>query len=183
MAKRGRKAVHITKSEMVKEYWDKHKDELEKLYPAMNTRSGHMSSEDVFKSKMKYGLDNFSWHSKKKAKQDIEDLIVKQTQGRWAGELRQAKREAMDRPAEFKDLRKLNGKIDPNAFVACDIPLPDSYNGLTHTIMHENLTGYWEIAGSDYVLGRVCATIDGDSPVEYYRYVHRDNLTGGVIHG
>lgn len=173
MSKRGRKSVHITKSEMIKEYWEKHKTELENLYPAMHTRHGYMSSEDVFKSKMKYELENFSWHSKRKATQDIEDLIVKQTQGRRAGEVRKAKREAMDRPSEFNDLRKLNGKINPEGLVDCDIELPDSYNDLTHTIMHERLTGYWEIAGTDYVLGRVVATIDGDSPVEYYRYIDR----------
>lgn len=173
MAKRGRKATHITKSEMIKEYWDKHKDELEKLYPAMNTRRGHMSSEDVFKSKMKYGLDNFSWHSKKKAKQDIEDLIVKQTQGKMAGELREAKRDASDRPREFKDLRKLNGKINPNGFVDCNIDNGTSYNPLTHATMHETIVGYWEISDSNYILCKVVATIDDDSPVEYYKYIDR----------
>lgn len=95
--------------------------------------------------------------------------------------LKQAKKEAkINTPGVFDDLRKLNKKIDPNAYQMVDVPLTElRYGKFTRT-----LKGFYEIKDKDskkdkdseYILAYVSNKWDDNSEVSNWEFVKKSEI-------
>ena len=140
------------------DYYDKHQKTIDKLLNGKTTRN----NKDVFidlvddlfdQNRSKYG-------SKKNLNEGIRD-IINELQG-IDPRLNEIKRIALNREeAGFKDLRKLNKRVSPQEI---------------YYIGPDNIIGYYDIKGSDYVIvHKLDYTYSDKSPTNLYEYMTRTN--------
>ena len=140
------------------EYYDKHKNRIDKLLDGKTTRN----NKDVFIDLVDdlYGQNRSKYGSKKNLNEGIKG-IIDELQG-IDPRLNEIKREALNREeAGFKDLRKLNKRVSPQE---------TSYSG------PDNIIGYYDIKDSDYVIvHKLDYTFSSNSPTNVYEYMTRIN--------
>lgn len=184
MAKRGRKGTYVTKSDLINEYWTKHEDTLKKIFPEkIDKKTGQViSSKKIFTDTAKNAIEQSSWHSKKAANREMDDLVFARSHSPQETELRKAKQMAeLPNEPEFinkkgkLDVRTLNKKMDPT-MIPTDIDLGNNRYYDAYDV-HETIVGYWEIQGSDFVLCKVIGKTADDSEFVSYKY-ERKSLLG-----
>ena len=140
------------------DYYDKHQKTIDKLLNGKTTRN----NKDVFIDLVDdlYGQNRSNYRSKKNLNEGIRG-IINELQG-IDPRLNEIKRTAENREeAGFKDLRKLNKRVSPQEI---------------YYIGPDNIVGYYDIKGSDYVIvHKLDYTFSSSSPTNVYEYMTRTN--------
>ena len=131
-------------------------------YRAANNIDASVSNEKIFTDSVKYSARNYG--SKKLAKEAIERKIYELGGGDL--DLYDAKHGGRDREAfGFKDLRKLNGRLD------------GQYHDYKYTGLDFDVEGYYRITGSDIIIAKI---IDSSSGSPYGVWEYMNGLDIGV---
>ena len=131
-------------------------------YRAANNIDPTVSNEKIFTDSIKYSARNFG--SKKLAKEAIERKIYEFGGGDL--DLYDAKHGGRNREDYgFKDLRKLNGKID------------GKFYDYKYTSADFDVEGYYKISGSDIIIAKI---IDKSSGSPYGVWEYMNGLDIGV---
>lgn len=162
MSKRGRKPIEITKQKYADEYWIKNQAKLAQVFPYGKQQYDSIVRNVIEQSKFK---------SKTLAKEAFNNMVYDRTHTIEQIELRKARQEAENNP--FDDLRKLNGKFTDYQTVQSIRILEKDENNRHY---QEDVIGYWEIKGSDYVLAQVEGIVDSNTPYNYFTYIRRADL-------
>ena len=162
MSKRGRRPIEITKQKYAEEYWIKNQAKLAQVFPY---------GKEQYDSIVRNVIDQSKFKSKTLAKEVFNNMVYDRTHTIEQIDLRKARQEANNSP--FSDMRKLNNKFgDYQAGQSIRILEKDENN--RH--YQEDVIGYWEIKGSEYVLAQVEGMVDNNTPYNYYTYIRRDEL-------
>ena len=125
-------------------------------YRAANNIDPTVSNEKIFTDSIKYSGRNFG--SKKLAKEAIERKIYEFGGGDL--DLYDAKHGGRDREAfGFKDLRKLNNRLD------------GQYHDYKYTGLDFDVEGYYRIIGSDIIIAKIIDRSSG-SPYSVWQYMN-----------
>ena len=143
-----------------KSYYKQHKERVDSAINKYRSRKNidpTVSNEKIFTDSIKYSARNFG--SKKLAKEAIERKIYEFGGGDL--DLYDAKHGGRNREDfGFKDLRKLNGKLD------------GKFYDYKFTGVDFDVEGYYEISGSDIVIAKIIDRSSG-SPYSVWQYVNR----------
>lgn len=147
------------------DYYNKHKKSIDRVINKRKAETGiwsNRSNKDIFLESVDdlFGQNRSKYNNVKNLKAGIKS-VLDEMQG-IDPRLDEIKRKASFRDeAGFKDLRKLNKRLS-NQEIAYDGP-----NGIV---------GYYDIAGSDYVIiHRLDYTFSTNSPEDIYEYETRTN--------
>ena len=141
-----------------KSYYNQHKKRVDSAinkYRSINNIDPIVSNEKIFTDSIKYSGRNFG--SKKLAKEAIDRKIYELNGGDL--DLYDAKHGGRNREDYgFKDLRKLNGRLD------------GQFHDYKYSGADFDVEGYYKIAGSDIVIAKIIDRSSG-SPYSVWEYM------------
>ena len=153
--------IDVVREQFVK----RNKRKLEQIFGSVASANAHL----------KYDVSNLpqSVKSYKDASAIFNDYIDLFQNGETPEyNLKQAKKEAKkNTPGVFDNLRKLNKRIDPNAYQMTDVQLAERDGRFTRT-----LKGFYEIKNSKYILAYVSNKWDDDSEVSNWEFVKKSEV-------
>ena len=147
------------KEEFARKYYKQNQKRIDSAinkYRAANNIDPTVSNEKIFTDSIKYSGRNFG--SKKLAKEAIERKIYEFGGGDL--DLYNAKHGGRNREDYgFKDLRKLNGRLD------------GQFHDYKYSGADFDVEGYYRIAGSDIIIAKIIDRTDG-SPYTVWQYMN-----------
>ena len=147
------------KEEFARKYYKQNQKRIDSAinkYRAANNIDPTISNEKIFTDSIKYSGRNFG--SKKIAKEAIERKIYEFGGGDL--DLYNAKHGGRNREDYgFKDLRKLNGRLD------------GQFHDYKYSGADFDVEGYYRIAGSDIIIAKIIDRSDG-SPYTVWQYMN-----------
>ena len=151
------------KEEFAKKYYKQNKKRIDSAinkYRAANNIDPSISNEKIFTDSIKYSGRNFG--SKKLAKEAIDRKIYEFGGGDL--DLYDAKHGGRNRENfGFKDLRKLNGRLD------------GQFHDYKYSGANFDVEGYYKIAGSDTVIAKIIDRSSG-SPYSVWEYMNGSDI-------